>query len=295
VNPSQAEPRPHKLRLRTGRTLAWYEYGDPAGRPCFFTPGTPACGLAGIVYHAKALKAGVRWLSLDKPGYGYSSFQPRRRLAYWPRDIAALADHLGLERFTVAGESGGGPHALALARYLPQRVTHTLVIAGMAPWQEALMRKYMSPANFAVVQLAKHNPKALAKQLSAMHRTLNNPKQRAAWIQKEIEESPPPDRRLFKKIPDLAAWVCDAYRGALRQGPQGAVQEMRMLTRFWGFEPEEIAVPVFLWHGTEDTNVPVQAARELAKCIPGCVAHFIKGAGHGLYDHENAMMAAVVD
>jgi pimeloyl-ACP methyl ester carboxylesterase len=35
-----------------------------------------------------------------------------------PPSRRALADHLGLDRFALAGESGGGPHTLASAHRL---------------------------------------------------------------------------------------------------------------------------------------------------------------------------------
>ncbi|MFC3577430.1 alpha/beta fold hydrolase [Streptomyces yaanensis] len=73
------------LRLSDGRRLAWYEFGDQAGTPCLYMPGTPEFGLAGGCYGAAADKAGVRWISIDIPGYGHSAPCPRRTLAQWPR------------------------------------------------------------------------------------------------------------------------------------------------------------------------------------------------------------------
>ena len=63
-------PVPCLLRLPDGRELAWYEFGDPEGVPCIYTAGTPESGLAGGCYDAAARRAGVRWISIDKPGYG---------------------------------------------------------------------------------------------------------------------------------------------------------------------------------------------------------------------------------
>src|SRR3954469_14679970 len=98
---------PQTMRLADGRQLAWYEYGDAAGLPCVYTTGTPASGLAGSTYDKAAAEAGVRWISVDKPGYGHSDLQRGRTLLDWPADVRALADQLGLQRFAVAGESGG--------------------------------------------------------------------------------------------------------------------------------------------------------------------------------------------
>src|SRR5689334_19381476 len=100
------------MTLPDGRVLAWYEYGDPDGVPCVYTTGTPASGLMGELYDDAAREAGVRWISVDKPGYGASSFDPQRSLRGYAADVRALLEHLGLDRVAAAGESGGGPHVL---------------------------------------------------------------------------------------------------------------------------------------------------------------------------------------
>jgi len=49
-------------------------------------------------------------------------------------DVAALADELGFDRFGVTGGSGGGPHVLACAALIPDRVVRAICIVGVAPW-----------------------------------------------------------------------------------------------------------------------------------------------------------------
>ena len=48
-------------------------------------------------------------------------------------DVLAIADAYGLDRFAVVGRSGGGPHALACAALLPDRLTRAAVLVGIAP------------------------------------------------------------------------------------------------------------------------------------------------------------------
>ena len=53
----------------------------------------------------------------------------------------------------------------------------------------------------------------------------------------------------------------------------------------WGFDVGRIRVPVGVWHGTEDTLVPVAHAAWLAQAIPGAEGHVVVGAGHlGMLD-----------
>jgi len=82
------------ITLPDGRWLRWHEFGDLGGAPVIYTAGTPVSG------------------------YGGSDYQRKRTVVGWADDLAALARHLGLERFALAGESGGGPFTLAAAHQL---------------------------------------------------------------------------------------------------------------------------------------------------------------------------------
>jgi pimeloyl-ACP methyl ester carboxylesterase len=48
-------------------------------------------------------------------------------------DVRSLADELGFDRFGVGGGSGGGPHALACAALLADRVVRAICDVGVAP------------------------------------------------------------------------------------------------------------------------------------------------------------------
>src|SRR5262249_11736586 len=118
-------------RLPDGRELGYAEWGDPDGAPVLYFHGTPASRLDPVCFPDAPAAAGVRLLSLDRPGMGLSTFQRRRRIADWPADVSAFADALGLERFGVAGWSGGGPYVLACAWRLADRLTGAALAAGV--------------------------------------------------------------------------------------------------------------------------------------------------------------------
>jgi pimeloyl-ACP methyl ester carboxylesterase len=120
---------PDVITLPDDRRLSWHEFGDPDGAPVLYTAGTPVSGLGGAWYDQTARASGLRWISPDKPGYGGSDYQRKRSLISWADDLAALAGHLGLDRFALAGESGGGPFTLAAAHRLAGRVSVVALIA----------------------------------------------------------------------------------------------------------------------------------------------------------------------
>jgi pimeloyl-ACP methyl ester carboxylesterase len=272
---------PLKLRLPDGRQLAWYEYGDAAGLPCVYITGTPASGLAGRTYDKAAAEAGVRWISVDKPGYGHSDRAKGRTLLERADDIRVLVDALGLGRFGVAGESGGGPHALALAHALPERITTAIVISGIGPGDDPHARDGMKAANRFLYGLAQRAPWALPLPIGAMARALSTDAKADRAATKLLADAPAADRAAYED-PEFRSLFLTATRDAFRSGTAGTVDDLRVLARAWGFRLEDIRTHVDLFHGEQDVNVPVAVARRVAAALPDCDARFYPELGHML-------------
>lgn len=121
--------------LPDGRVLGFAEYGDPKGNTLFYFHGAPSSRLSIRWAHRLALERRIHLIAPDRPGYGLSTFQPNRRIVDWPADVQSLAHHLGLQQYAVLGMSGGGPHALACARVIPEKVlTQVGMVASVVPW-----------------------------------------------------------------------------------------------------------------------------------------------------------------
>ena len=121
------------LTLPNGRTIAYTDVGaTDAGHPtAVYFHGAPTSRLDRVLFDEELASRGVRVLSADRPGYGGSSPQPGRTMSDHVADVVALADHLGVDRFAVAGLSSGGPYAVAAAALAPSRVSAAAVIAGV--------------------------------------------------------------------------------------------------------------------------------------------------------------------
>jgi pimeloyl-ACP methyl ester carboxylesterase len=124
------EHQNHPLRLADGRTLGYAAYGSPRGPAVLHFHAAGSSRLEHPVAHTAVTLPAVRLLVVDRPGHGLSSFQPRRTLLDWAVDVKQLADHLGLEQFSVTGWSAGGPYALACAFALPERVKAAALLCG---------------------------------------------------------------------------------------------------------------------------------------------------------------------
>jgi pimeloyl-ACP methyl ester carboxylesterase len=266
------------ITLPDGRRLRWHEFGAPEGSPVLYTAGTPVSGLGGAFYDEAARAAGLRWISPDKPGYGGSDYQRKRTVIGWADDVAALAGHLGLGRFALAGESGGGPFTLAAAHQLPGRVS---VVALIAPSGRRDTAERADPAERANVLvrlrvmfwLARYAPVLNVVPVAAMRRELLNPARRERSLQRELAGAPEAAHAGLRG-------EFEAVTDALRPGTRATVQETALLARPWGFPLSEVKTPVHLWQGALDRNVPIASTRRLARELPDATLHVSDSSTH---------------
>jgi pimeloyl-ACP methyl ester carboxylesterase len=275
------------IALPDGRRLRWHEFGDPEGSPVIYTAGTPVSGLGGASYDQAARRAGLRWISPDKPGYGGSDYHRRRTLLSWADDVAALADHLGLDRVALAGESGGGPCTLAAAYKLGDRVGVVALIASAGGVPTKAGRAGVQARIGFCVWLARHAPALNAVPFTVMRWSLAGPARRARSLRREMAATPE------AKHADLRIEF-EAVADALRQGTRGAVQELALIRHPWPFALSEVKTPVHLWHGARDTNVPIATARRLAGELPDAVLHVSDSADHDIGHERSDQITSVI-
>ncbi len=217
----------------------------------------------------------ARVIHVDRPGWGLSDPMPGRRISDWPTDIAALADHLHVDRFAVAGVSGGGPFAAACAAQLGNRVTRTAIISGVGPpgtmssaqsWEVRAGFKAAASAPWLI-----RLPIALSALLGA-----RAPGFCLDWL---IDQLPVCDRKILRR-PDMRAMLMADMREAFRQGHHAFLQDLQLEARPWGVALERASCPVALWHGSLDTIVPPSATEAVAALIPHATVRMFPGAGH---------------
>ncbi len=258
------------LRLPNGRVLGYAVTGDPSGPPVFYFHGWPASRLEAALIDDLP----VRVIAPDRPGYGASSPQRGRRLLDWPVDVAALADHLGIERFHIIGVSGGAPFALACAHALP-RVAGVALVSPLPPLasEQAPPRKALGKGLSRLQSLGRHPWIGRLLMASVRQGTrfgLFNP-------QKVLDgASTPLDAACL--TPLLRGRLIETWREGLRQGTAGAAADARIYASPWGFELSAITTPVMIWHGTADKVVPLATMQAYA----GMQAqrHILDAEGH---------------
>lgn len=264
-------------RLPDGRRLAYCEYGDTAGRPLFFFHGFPGSRTSGELFDAPARERAIRVIAPDRPGMGRSTFQPGRTMLDWPNDVTAIADGLGLGTFAVAGLSGGGPYAAVCAWKLPERVIAAGIVSGVGPMDHEGASEGMSRQNQFLFGAAKRVPAVGGAAMGMMGFFA---RRFSGKLPEGMKRAMPPADRAILDDPEVVRLLGEDAKAAFERGSKGARHELGVYTRPWGFPLTEIHVPVVLWQGTDDRNVPLTMGRFQAGQIPGCDARFIEGAGH---------------
>jgi pimeloyl-ACP methyl ester carboxylesterase len=266
-----------RARLPDGRVLGWAECGDPDGLPIIGCHGGLSCRLDSRSADEPARAEGVRLIAPDRPGLGLSDPQPGRTLLDWANDVERLADHLEIERFGVYGWSAGGAYALAVGHALADRVTHVAVIAGTTDLSRPDDFSLLAPLDQRLTRLARNHPRRADRLFGAVGQFMRTaPAVAARFGRRSLGTN---ERNELDRLGGGAVLV-ENYREATRRGASGMTQDYVTYSGAWGFSAADIAVPVSLWQGTDDSLVTPEFADRLASQIAGSVLHRFDGAGH---------------
>lgn len=267
------------VRTADGRRLRVEISGDPHGYPVFLLHGTPGSRVGPRPRAMYLHQRGARLISYDRPGYGGSDRKAGRRVADVVDDVSVVADALGLDRFAVAGRSGGAPHALACAALLPDRVTRAAALVGLAPRDAEGLDWFagMAPSNVSEFRTAFTDPERFAARLIPRSAAIRSD---PAKLLEELRLDLTDDDRMIVSDSTIRSMLLRTYLEALRTSPYGWIDDALALTGPWGFDPAQIDVPVLLWHGGKDVFSPASHSSWLAARIPRATAVLEPAAAH---------------
>jgi pimeloyl-ACP methyl ester carboxylesterase len=279
-----------------GRTLAFCEWGDPKGAPVFSLHGTPGSRLGRHPDEQVYRRAGVRVITYDRAGYGRSTRLPGRAMAHAAADVATIADALGIDRFAVIGGSGGAPHSLACGALLPDRVTRCASIVGPAPygpgglerqaWLRGMVEGNVHEFEWSVAGEETLRP-ALERETREMLDGLGEERDNPLGDDYELSQA---DMEVMSRG-GVREMLDESLREGCGNGIDGYVDDDLAITAPWGFDPSEIAVPVAIWYGEDDTLVPSQHGRWLAQAIPAAEVVILDGGHFAIYERTGELLA----
>ena len=262
-----------------GRTLDVYVGGPEGAVPLLFHNGTPSSGQLYHPFVEAASQRDLRMVSFSRAGYGNSTRNPGRSVANVTPDVAAVLDQLGADRFYTLGWSGGGPHALACAALLPERLIGAATVGCLAPYDADGLdwMAGMGQDNVASFRAALASDTALRTLLERVGSGLASvtPDQVATSLGDLVSDV---DRAAITG--EVAAWLAEVFQESLRNGIWGWYDDEVAFVRPWGFDLHTIGVPVAIWQGGQDHTTPFAHGEWLASHIPGVHPHLLPDHGH---------------
>jgi pimeloyl-ACP methyl ester carboxylesterase len=261
------------------RSLTVHVEGAADGPAILYHHGSPATGLPFGPWVEDVGRRGAQLVSYDRPGYGTSTPARDRTVADAARDSAAIMDALGIDRFVTWGISGGGPHALACAALLGDRVAAAASLAGVAPFDAAGLNYFRGMgaeniAEFGLTMAGREYIEPVAER-TGVEMAAARPDQIVESIATLVS---PVDREVLDGA--IGEYWSACLQDAFVEGTAGWVDDDFAFLWPFGFEVNEISVPTLVVHGVQDRFVPVDHGRWLGATIPGAEVWIDDDEGH---------------
>jgi pimeloyl-ACP methyl ester carboxylesterase len=270
---------PLTIQLADGRRLESWSAGESGAPAVLLHMGTPGAGVPFAPLVDATLARGARFVTYSRPGYAGSTRLEGRSVSDCAADAAALLDALEVDRAHVVGWSGGGPHALACAALLPERVPSGATLAGVAPWGAAGLDwlEGMAQENLDEFAAVLEGPEALLRFLEPLvaDRVDVTAETVAAGLGGLLTGV---DRAALTGA--FAEYLALAERTAVSSGPWGWLDDDLAFARDWGFALDDVRVPVTVWQGVHDAMVPTTHGEWLAGHVPGARRRILADEGH---------------
>ena len=211
-----------------------------------------------------------RLVRFDQRGVGLSDADPRDiSFEAWVKDLEAVADAAGLERFALLGASQGGAMAIAYAARHPERVSHLMLLGAYARgW----------------------NRRGSSQEVL----------DRAAALERLIEVGWGTQEAMFRQVftsafmPAASVEQQQSFNDMMRLSAP-ARTAVRIFRAFGDIDIEDearrVACPCIVAHARGDLRVPFDEGRHLATLIPGARFLPLEGASHILVEQEPAWKA----
>lgn len=274
-----------------GRTVAYAEYGATVGErddsgtgtseetgttdeetdptPVALFHGTPGSALLGELYAEEARRRGVRLLAIERPGYGDSTPWSDRTPTDAAEYLRAVLADAGVSRVGLVAFSGGAAHALAVGATCDELVREIDLVSGSVPPSLA----DETPAAIRLLgTLAERTPRALRGLLGVQ-----------AWLAERGSASVVVGQ-YTADTSEIPAEETEVVRREFVRALDGRAEGMRtesaQAVREWDFALADVTVPVRLWHGADDQNVPVAGARRVGEELPNAETRVFEDEDH---------------
>jgi pimeloyl-ACP methyl ester carboxylesterase len=227
----------------TGPDVLVLVHGTPFNRSMWHPQLTPIA------------RAGWRAIVPDLRGYGESTVIPgKTTFDVFAADLAALLDHLGIDRVALGGLSMGGQIVMQFARQYPERIRGLLLAATFAQTDtdEGIRRRLAMADRLVAEGMLPYATEVLARMLAP---------------------------RSIAALPAVAEHVMTMMRNT---NPEGAAAALRGRSERPSYEDTlgKLAVPALVIVGSEDAYTTRQDAERMRDLASDSELVWLDGIGH---------------
>ncbi len=261
--------------LPDGRQLSFVEYGFSDGNPIFYFHGLPGSRLDVNYLKPSRFSERYRFIAIDRPGIGLSSFDKHRSILSWVDDVEALANHLKIERFSIISHSAGAPFAAVCAYKIPYRLIHVAIVSGMGPFEIPEVTASLAVGQRMINRAIRVMPWIATAIMTLLSFLFKKP----FMLEQILKQLPEVDRDALQVIDedtDFRSLLLEPFK----HGVTGIAEEMNLTLQPWGFNIEDIRCPVTIWQGGLDKQAPLTHAKIYSKLIPKAKLMFFEKEGH---------------
>ncbi len=270
------------FQLQDERKLSYAFYGPIDGQVIFYLHGTPSSRLEPLLlknYNKDINKLleqyQLRLIAVDRPGMGFSTYNPKGSFTSFAEDVKQLADHLQISACKLLCWSGGGPYALALAYHFPQLIHSVYIVTGFS-------RSFSEPNVFKNMNGNVYYFGA-ARYVSWLMKPIMNYVGRHEAdkpIPQKISRLPDVDHKLLADPEVINHFTKVTLNEACRFGSNGLVHEAALYFNETGYTLSKINQPVHYWWGTKDNTVTKVHAEAVEQQVPNSVMYYKPNEGH---------------
>ena len=266
------------ISLKNGLEIGVLEFGDLNSNDIvFYLHGFPGCRFAPLFTERFALKNRIKIISIDRLGYGNSSYYKDETILNFGDIFTNIVDTLQIDTFKVLAVSGGSPYLASVCYALKKRVKKAVVVSGLSPLDNEDIFRNLNIINKFFLKFGQKFPKITSLMVSFVAKTWKmSTKFMLLWLKTFMSKS---DRNLLN-TKDNHKYLKKVYNEAFKNGVNGVKKDFELYLKPWNINFDEIMTPVEIFHGNDDPYVTFQMGEYLNSLYKNSKFHEIDGEGH---------------
>ena len=280
-----------EIQAPNGRVISFADFGEDNKIPAFYCHGGPGSRNSVKGNSDKDNENLIRFIGVDRLGYGNTSPLPGRTINDWTDDLLLIVEHLNIEKFYMIGVSTGGSYSLATAARFQEKVLGVLICCGMSD-----MRWASSNANMAGVEQYVGLSREEAYQKAVQDMGEDGSKMLSNDEKTGNSNLSPPDLAYIQKPENIERFIDNA---TFAQGVTGYADDRLAdcSDQGWSsFEVNNVNCPVNIIHGEVDTIVPVAHAEHTAEIVNDSELKIYPDHGHlSISEEINLNLQALIE